>query len=356
MAATADIQARDVFTHISAADVAKLLVSAPSIAADNNCTFLDKDTKLQWEPTDENRLAVNVRHKATGEQIGAPSRFGSRKVMFIGAVRNMYVGQHSVIKEDTGMQASCKQTVYIEALQGNDDSVAAIKELTSVYSAERWSAAVAKSGGKHAIMAGIKKNKQDEKGVREHCLQMAQRGAVFFPVAPKTDDDDEPPAVKFSSKLHQSKCTHMPAAGTGFDIDVVNDYFKANPGNGIALIDFIGRDGTSWKGKPEDLREINAAFFVVTLHPDWFAAKINKVTMPHRVQTIVCLDATTSCGAKKPFSMPNVQAFVTPADPASTPAPAGDPSSDDDDETDVNADADEFVRARKRARTSAQAV
>ena len=325
-----DHQRSNIFTPLDGAKLDILLAQAPDIARDNNCVFLGAGTTLAFEPCEDMARVGLVARDASGDPLVAKSNWGALDVMFIGKVGDMYMSPDFVFREPV-MQGSEKQSVYVEAVEGNADSEAAVAQLLGAYTPEAWAKAVSECEGKHTLVSTMRKKNPTPDQVREHCEAMAGKGSVFLPRHKRPDDDEF--RLKLHSKLVQSKKTHQPAKNGEFNTDIVNDYFEAHPESGLKLVEFMGRDGEMWEGKAGDIRDIGAAFFIVTFYPDYFAQKIGKVTCPLRLKTVVCISASTGTHGSKQFKMRNMQDMLVGAKRARPDDGDGDDDDDDDAES-----------------------
>lgn len=329
------------FSPLARAKVNKLLVRAREIADANSCTYIDRTMRLSFAPNDDNtRLVLSIKD-AAGNEVGRASKWGSRRIMFVGKCDGrMFIKPDHAIRDGT-IEGNEKQTMYITPLDGNADSLHAHKQMLAMWTPESWSKAVGTCKS-HAALATLKKKDPTAKQIVDHCSSLANRGAVFFPTS--TNDTDDPDrCLKFSGKLVQAKKQHVPAQGTEYDTPLVNDYFNDHPDSGLRLIQFMRRDGHDYTGLLGNIQSIGAALFIVTVHPDYFAKNINKVTTPHRLETAVCLDVSISTGGVR-FTMPNMQDMLDT------------PSDNDDDDTTQQLfggpvdPVDAFVAERKRQR------
>ena len=309
-ARTLDHQVKHVFTPAPADKRELLLSQAAPIAKANNCILLDETTDIKWVDGGEGRNRPCVVDKSTGKPFKEDGF--SAKVLIVGKCTKHYDSPESVFRDglDAPMTGTEKQTYYIEPLDGHRGSKAAVKQLLRLYNPEgtAWAEAASKTPN-HAVKSTLKKKGASEKQILEHAKQLAQRGSVFFPVH---SDEDGNKTLRLSNKLVQSRRTYTRAIGTGFDIDTVDAYFTSadNKDKGIRLTSFLGRDGKAWQGKCGDIKAINIGFFIVSLYSDYFAPKISKFTMPHRLETIVCIDCTTSTGGSTTVVIPNMQELM----------------------------------------------
>jgi hypothetical protein len=281
-------------------------------------------------PTEDGtRAAIHITD-SDGNSIGKPSKWGSQRIMFVGKSEKMFIRMEHSVRDDT-MTGTEKQTMYVTPLNGNADSEHAVEQLLQLYSIPSWSAAVGNCK-QHGIVGSMKSKNPTPKQITDHATALATRGGVFFPTS-TNDIDDEDRCLKFSGKLVQARKQHVPASGTGFDVPAVNRYFEENNDAGLRLIEFLGRDGHAYTGQHGDIQSVGTGLFILTLHPDYYAAKISKVTTPHRLETVVCIDVQTASNGSQKFTMPNIQAMLE------TP---------DSDEEGVLADVDAFVAKRRK--------
>ena len=346
--------ASSTFTPLPRKSVDLLLTRCREIADANNCTYIDASTQLGFVPTEDgSRVVLDIRDPA-GNSVGKPSKWGSQTIMFVGTCDKMFIRADSAVRDDA-MTGTEKQTMYIKQLDGNKDSENAVKQLLDTYSITAWSKAVGKCKN-HGLASSAKAKNPSAKQLGEHAAALATRGGVFFPTS-SNDLEDPDRCLKFSAKLVLQRKQHVPATGTGFDIPAVNNYFEEASDCGVRLIEFLGRDGHPFTGNHGDIQQVGAGLFIVTIHPDYYAAKISKVTTPHRLQTVVCIDVTTSSGGSKAFAMPNIQNMLEP--PSSHTATDAADTTDDELTDDAAASADAadtfdvnaFVAKRRRVNT-----
>jgi hypothetical protein len=266
-------QTSNVFTRLPADKVSKILAMAPSIAAANGCVLLSKDTTMKHIPLD-GRLQPVVLNKADGAQLSSIGKYGGAHVLFKARCTKKFDSPQHVFRDgiEVPMVGTEKQTYYVEAIESDPDSVAAMAQLKALYdhadkSPVAWANAVA-SCPDHKALISIKGKKPSPEQIKKHAQQLVDRGSVFFPAA---RDEDDVLALKFCSKLRQDRRKYVRAKGTGFDIPIVDNFFAADSGAGLRLVSYLGRDGQPWKGKHEDIKAIHAGFFILTLYPDYYS-------------------------------------------------------------------------------------
>lgn len=354
---------RRVFSPLAPGDYAKLSAMAPGIAEANGCVLLGAGTSMAFVPLPGTNRLQAVVLDAKGKQISPPSKIGATKIMFEARAARLFVGDHHVFRDGPeAMDGKEKQTVYFTEIVGNANSAAALEQLKALFrpadrSKRAWAHAVAKCPD-HAVVQNMKGSKPDAAKITKHAQSMVDKGAVFFPVGVDEDDNMQ---IKFSNKIVKAKGEYDPAqfGGTGFDGEAVAAYFEGpGAGSGLSLINFLGRDGSKWEGRPGDIKEIHAGFVIVTLYSDYYAAAIKKFTMPHRLETVVALSCDIDSGTGgSAFTMPDLQALA--GLPGAPPAPDDDGDDDDgiggsDTEPEGGPGDDEdaeFARQRKRAKT-----
>ena len=349
-----DHQIKHVFTRVTCpkklAACTDLLVQT---AEANGMIPLTPDVELRWVQTDDSRLIPAVYKAGTEVRIHSKGNPFACSIMFEAEVMKKYVGPRIM---EEGVTGNTKQMLHTEGV-GAD-------KLIDLYN--RWPEAAAKCKG-HAVRKMMKQKNPTDAQVAEFCGRLVESGKVFLPIGENGEDSAGNPRKTFkaSNKIVKSNGKYVRPVDTGFEGDVLDEFFALNPNAGLSLLKFIGRDGKEWKGKPEDIGKIHKGFVGVHLFSDYFAAKIGKYTMPMRTPLVLCIDVETNISGASSFVMPDMQALagmqteeettfesamqlVTPAEVA-VGAPAGVAANASEDEED-DGGVDGFIASRKRAR------
>jgi len=358
-------QTNNVFTRLPPDRLRGILATAPSIAAANGCVMLGTETRMQHITLPgSGRLQAVVTDKA-GKQISPMGKYGGTRILVKGRSTKSFHSPEHVFRDgvDSTMNGKEKQVFYLEAIDNDPDSVAAMKQLKDLWdtaskSPKSWANAVADCPD-HKALLSLKTKNPTKAAIVKHAQTMIDRGNVFFPVA--RSDEDDSLALKFSNKIRQEKRQYKPAKGSGFDIDIVDEYFKSDTNAGLRLVSFLGRDGTEWQGRQADIKAVHAGFFIITVYPDYYVDTIKKITTPHRLETIVCLDCDTASASGLRFTMPNLQELAgMPAEDADkggamdiAMAKAADNFKDTLDDDEDDGDTAQLLKARKRQKIDA---
>ena len=373
MATTHEFQKDKVFTRLPKKAVDGVLAMAAEVAAANGCTLIGSHTRMCHIPLN-GRLQPVVMSVETGEQVSPMGKHGGVKLLVPCEIDRAYFDPERVFRDGTvapmgAMTGQESQTFILNAIEGNAESAAAVKQLLNLYdspdkSSVAWANAVAKCPD-HKVLVSMKGKNPTAAQITKHAHEKVTRGEVFFPVI--RDDDDDSIRLKFRNKIKQEKRKYKPATGTGFDLPIVDTYFAANPDCGLRLVSFLGRDGTEWMGKVEDIKKIHACLAVLTIYPDYHAKNIKKFTTPHNLSTLICIDVETSSGPGGQFVMPDLHhidglpenaAPTVPVSESAAPIACLDEGVDADTAEDTEPedagddDLQEFARARKRARAN----
>lgn len=304
-------QTNNVFTRLPADRLRGILATAPSIAAANGCIMLGTETKMKHVTLPgSGRLQAVVTDKS-GKQISPMGKYGGTRILVKGRCTKSFHSPEHVFRDgtDSAMNGKEKQVFYLEAIENDPDSVAAVKQLKGLWdtaskSTTSWANAVGECPD-HKALLSLKTKNPTKAAIVKHAQTMVDRGNVFFPVA--RNDEDDSLSLKFSNKIRQEKRQYKPAKGSGFDLDIVDEFFKSDTNAGLRLVSFLGRDGTEWQGRQADIKAVHAGFFIITVYSDYYVDTIKKITTPHRLETIVCLDCDTASASGSRFTMPNLQ-------------------------------------------------